>query len=368
MARTTDTDGAVVRDLPDGPPDESGLTPRQRKVLRGHPRLRGAPRLPAHRARDRRGRRPDQHEQRQPPAGDAAEEGLPAPRPVPSPRGGRPHAGRGGRRRGRGRRARRAPASRRTSPSSAASPPVGPMLAEQAVEDVFPLPRELVGSGTLFMLKVVGDSMVDAAIADGDWVVVRQQPNAENGDIVAAMIDGEATVKTYKRRDGHVLAAAAQRRVRADPRRRRRGARAGRDGAAQGVVARAGRDGRRGGELRRAHRPAGGPAVSSETGLDRRALLRRTAWRGWSPPRRCSSGLPSATTGTGTTVPGEMLSFARVRPRTAREAAALARVRRHPQRAGRRHDGAAAVAGRPGPAAGRLGIDHTCHEPYRGPG
>ena len=46
--------------------------------------------------------------------------------------------------------------------------------------------------------------MVDAAIADGDWVVVRQQPNADNGDIVAAMIDGEATVKTYKRRDGHV--------------------------------------------------------------------------------------------------------------------------------------------------------------------
>ena len=80
----------------------------------------------------------------------------------------------------------------------------GPVLAEQAVEDVFPLPRELVGGGTLFMLKVVGDSMVDAAIADGDWVVVRQQPNAENGDIVAAMIDGEATVKTYKRRDGKV--------------------------------------------------------------------------------------------------------------------------------------------------------------------
>ena len=80
----------------------------------------------------------------------------------------------------------------------------GPVLAEQAVEDVFPLPRELVGEGTLFMLKVVGDSMVDAAICDGDWVVVRQQPTAENGEIVAAMIDGEATVKTYKRRDGHV--------------------------------------------------------------------------------------------------------------------------------------------------------------------
>ena len=78
------------------------------------------------------------------------------------------------------------------------------MLAEQAVDDVFPLPRELVGSGTLFMLKVVGDSMVDAAIADGDWVVVRQQPTADNGDIVAAMIDGEATVKTFQRRDGHI--------------------------------------------------------------------------------------------------------------------------------------------------------------------
>ena len=81
----------------------------------------------------------------------------------------------------------------------------GPVLAEQAVEDVFPLPRELVGEGTVFMLKVTGDSMVEAAICDGDWVVVRQQPTAENGEIVAAMIDGEATVKTYKRRDdGHV--------------------------------------------------------------------------------------------------------------------------------------------------------------------
>ena len=80
----------------------------------------------------------------------------------------------------------------------------GPILAEQAVEDVFPLPRELVGEGTLFMLQVKGDSMIDAAICDGDWVVVRQQPNANNGDIVAAMIDGEATVKTYRNRDGHI--------------------------------------------------------------------------------------------------------------------------------------------------------------------
>ncbi|WP_228795308.1 transcriptional repressor LexA [Nocardia farcinica] len=75
----------------------------------------------------------------------------------------------------------------------------GPILAEQAVEDVFPLPRELVGDGSLFLLRVVGQSMVDAAICDGDWVVVRQQNVAENGDIVAAMIDGEATVKTFKR-------------------------------------------------------------------------------------------------------------------------------------------------------------------------
>src|SRR4029450_7104193 len=80
----------------------------------------------------------------------------------------------------------------------------GPVLAEQYVEDVFPLPRELVGSGTLFLLKVVGDSMIDAAIADGDWVVVGQQPNAENGDIVAGRVDGGGSVKPYKRRDGHV--------------------------------------------------------------------------------------------------------------------------------------------------------------------
>jgi repressor LexA len=70
---------------------------------------------------------------------------------------------------------------------------------------VFPLPREIVGEGDVFLLKVVGDSMVDAAITDGDWVVVRQQPTADNGEVVAAMIDGEATVKSFKRKeDGHV--------------------------------------------------------------------------------------------------------------------------------------------------------------------
>jgi repressor LexA len=80
----------------------------------------------------------------------------------------------------------------------------GPILAEQAVEDVFALPRQLVGDGELFLLKVVGDSMIDAAICDGDWVAVRRQPVAENGEVVAAMIDGEATVKTFKRRDGDI--------------------------------------------------------------------------------------------------------------------------------------------------------------------
>ena len=85
-----------------------------------------------------------------------------------------------------------------------------PILADQHIEDVFPLPRQLVGDGELIMLRVVGDSMIDAAITDGDWVVVRRESDIENGDIVAAMIesdtsaDREATVKTFKKRDGHV--------------------------------------------------------------------------------------------------------------------------------------------------------------------
>ncbi len=195
-----------MRDLPDGAVDESGLTPRQRRVLeviresverRGYPPtvreigqavgltstssvshqlmtlqkkgfLRRDPsrpravdvRLPADVAAAGR-------------AIDDAAERASHPQPAYVPVIGRIAAG-------------------------------GPILAEQALEDVFPLPRELVGNGTLFLLRVVGDSMIDAAIADGDWVVVRQQANADNGDIVAAMIDGEATVKTYQRRDGRV--------------------------------------------------------------------------------------------------------------------------------------------------------------------
>jgi repressor LexA len=85
-----------------------------------------------------------------------------------------------------------------------------PILADQNIEDVFLLPRQLVGDGELIVLKVVGDSMIDAAITDGDWVVVRRESDIENGDIVAAMVesdtsaDREATVKTFRRRDGHV--------------------------------------------------------------------------------------------------------------------------------------------------------------------
>ena len=207
MARKqTDSDDAVVRDLPDGPPDENGLTPRQRKVLevirdsverRGYPptvreigeavgltstssvshqlamlQKKGFLRRDPSRPRAVDVRLPGETAAANTAQDEAAERAA-HPKPAYVPVIGRIAAG-------------------------------GPVLAEQAVEDVFPLPRELVGSGTRFMLKVVGESMIDAAIADGDWVVVRQQPNADNGDIVAAMIDGEATVKTYRRRDGHV--------------------------------------------------------------------------------------------------------------------------------------------------------------------
>ncbi|MGB9377327.1 MAG: transcriptional repressor LexA [Mycobacteriales bacterium] len=199
-----------VTEIPDGPPDEAGLTARQRRILdviRDHMRRQGYPpsvreigeavgltstssvahqlgtlqrkgflRRDANRPRAvdvRQPESPDGASQAGYDPDDEADRRAAQPRPAFVPVVGRIAAG-------------------------------GPVLADQAVEDVFPLPRELVGEGTLFLLKVVGDSMVDAAITDGDWVVVRQQPTADNGDIVAAMIDGEATVKTFKRRDGHV--------------------------------------------------------------------------------------------------------------------------------------------------------------------
>jgi repressor LexA len=209
---------ASVSELPDGPADADGLTPRQRKVLevikesvesRGYPpSMReigervglASPSSVAHQlaSLERKGfLRRDANRPR------AIEVMLPE-----------GHAG-------------ASPANAANAANSAASSiadehgtdarpaasyvPVvgriaagGPILAEEVIEDVFPLPRQLVGEGDLFLLKVVGDSMVDAAICDGDWVVVRQQPVADNGDIVAALLDGEATVKTFKRRDGHV--------------------------------------------------------------------------------------------------------------------------------------------------------------------
>lgn len=96
------------------------------------------------------------------------------------------------------------------APQAVAVPVLGriaaglPILADEQIEQVLPLPRELVGDGTLFSLEVKGDSMIDAAICNGDYVVVRQQPTANNGEIVAALLDGEATVKTLRRKPGQV--------------------------------------------------------------------------------------------------------------------------------------------------------------------
>jgi repressor LexA len=207
--------GGSVSEIPDGPPDETGLTPRQRKVLevirsaverKGYPpsmreigeavgltssssvshqlatlEKKGFLRRDPNRPRAIEVRVPEAPATSSPYAGSLAavtedlETGSGDARPAASyvPLIGRIAAG-------------------------------GPILAEEMVEDVFPMPRQVVGDGTLFMLNVVGDSMVEAAICDGDWVIVRQQQVADNGDIVAAMIDGEATVKTFKRRDGHV--------------------------------------------------------------------------------------------------------------------------------------------------------------------
>lgn len=208
-----------VRDFPDPPPDATGLTPRQRRVLevireavdrRGYPpsmrEIGEAVGLTstssvAHQLAmlERRGfLRRDPNRPRAVEIRDVGD--VPDPRTAAQAR--RPTS------------APSRPAEEVGELDSRPSPSYvplvgriaagGPVLAEELVEDVFPLPRQLVGEGNLFLLRVTGDSMVDAAICDGDWVVVRQQPVAENGDIVAAMIEGEATVKTFKRRDGRV--------------------------------------------------------------------------------------------------------------------------------------------------------------------
>jgi repressor LexA len=215
--RGTGERGNAVAEIPDGPADSSGLTARQRRVLeviRDSVERRGYP--PSMReigdavgltssssvshqlaTLERKGflrrdpNRPRAIEVRSPDATSGARRA-----PTLDGAGGSVHDLETG--------------SGDARPDAAYIPVVGriaaggPILAEEAVEDVFPLPKQVVGEGTLFLLQVRGDSMVDAAICDGDWVVVRQQPVAENGDIVAAMIEGEATVKTFKRRDGHV--------------------------------------------------------------------------------------------------------------------------------------------------------------------
>jgi repressor LexA len=199
-----------VRELPDGPMEESGLTQRQRMVLeviRDSVQRRGYPpsmreigeavgltstSSVSHqlRALQRKG-----FLRRDPNRPRAVEVRVPGATPVRTEDDSYEPT---------------ATAESPTRPAPAYVPLVGriaaggPILAEEAVEDVFTLPKQLVGEGTHFLLKVTGDSMIGAAIADGDWVVVRQQPVAEQGDIVAAMIDGEATVKTFKRRDGHI--------------------------------------------------------------------------------------------------------------------------------------------------------------------
>ncbi|SDD50230.1 transcriptional repressor LexA [Actinokineospora iranica] len=102
------------------------------------------------------------------------------------------------------------PSAREAGADSVSVPVVGhiaagtPISADEHVDDVLTLPRELTGRGTIFGLRVRGDSMIDAAICDGDIVLVRQQPEAHSGQIVAAMLDDEATVKVYRRRNGHV--------------------------------------------------------------------------------------------------------------------------------------------------------------------
>ncbi|NVI93060.1 transcriptional repressor LexA [Actinomadura sp. BRA 177] len=199
-----------VRELPDGPMDETGLTQRQRMVLeviRDSVQRRGYP--PSMReigeavgltstssvSHQLRSLQRKGFLRRDPNRPRAVEVRVPGTTPVRTDEEAFEAAG-------------GQPAS--AQPAPAYVPLVGriaaggPILAEEAVEDVFTLPKQLVGEGTHFLLKVTGDSMIEAAIADGDWVVVRQQPVAEQGDIVAAMIDGEATVKTFKRRDGHI--------------------------------------------------------------------------------------------------------------------------------------------------------------------
>jgi len=186
-----------LSELPDGPVDENGLTPRQTKIL-----------LAIKEAMETNGYPPSMRE-----IGEAA--GLSSPSSVKYQLEALEAKGWIRRDPSRGRALEvLTPGDERfedIKPERTHNVPLvgriaagGPILAEQNVEEVFPLPASLVGEDDLFMLKVVGDSMIDAAICDGDFVVIRSQKDANKGEIVAAMIDGEATVKTFSKRSGQI--------------------------------------------------------------------------------------------------------------------------------------------------------------------
>ena len=186
-----------LTELPDGPIDENGLTPRQTKIL-----------LAIKEAMETNGYPPSMRE-----IGEAA--GLSSPSSVKYQLEALESKGWIRRDPSRGRALEvLTPGDERfedIKPERTHNVPLvgriaagGPILAEQNVEELFPLPASLVGEGDLFMLKVVGDSMIDAAICDGDFVVIRSQKDANKGEIVAAMIDGEATVKTFSKKSGQI--------------------------------------------------------------------------------------------------------------------------------------------------------------------
>ena len=197
MATKASKPASKVTELPDGPVDENGLTPRQTKIL-----------LAIKKAMETNGYPPSMRE-----IGEAA--GLSSPSSVKYQLEALEEKGWIRRDPSRGRALEvLTPGDERfedIKPERTHNVPLvgriaagGPILAEQNVEELFPLPASLVGEGDLFMLKVVGDSMIDAAICDGDYVVIRSQKDCNKGEIVAAMIDGDATVKTFTKKDGHI--------------------------------------------------------------------------------------------------------------------------------------------------------------------
>ena len=231
-----------VSELPDGPPDATGLTPRQQRVLatikdsiekRGYPpsmrEIGEAVGLTssssvAHQLKvlEEKG-----FLKRDPNRPRALEVFLPE-----------VMAARRSTRLGRGVARSTRPASATPLPPAAYVPLLGriaaggPILAEESLEEVFPLPKTLVGDGQLFLLEVRGDSMIDAAICDGDYVVIRQQQTAENGEIVAALLDGRGHGQDLPAQGRQGLAAPPQRRLRADRRHPRHHPRQGHRGPA----------------------------------------------------------------------------------------------------------------------------------------